>query len=139
MVVVAALKPIRDKILISTKISIDAIHQRADYRRSLERSLQNLDTDYINGGSTGMALTTCLYSTSCSMRQERPRRRGLSRHISFFRDDSEVTRYIIETTENYGVPVESMLAQYNLLDRSNEEMLSVLPPPKGLERPLWNR
>ena len=50
---------------------------------------------------------------------------GLIRHISFsFHDSPEVIKYIIDTSEAHGVKMESMLCQYNLLDRSNEEMLA---------------
>ena len=43
-----ALKDVRDKVLISTKISTHEIHEPGDYRRSLEKSLKQLDTDYID-------------------------------------------------------------------------------------------
>ncbi|MBQ3253491.1 MAG: hypothetical protein IJA65_02955, partial [Acholeplasmatales bacterium] len=50
---------------------------------------------------------------------------GLIRHISFsFHDDPSSIKYIIDKAEDYGIPMESMLVQYNLLDRSNEEMLA---------------
>ena len=40
-----ALKDVRDKVLISTKISMDDVHSSDDYRRCLEISLKKLDTD----------------------------------------------------------------------------------------------
>ncbi|WP_281352838.1 aldo/keto reductase [Anaerocolumna sedimenticola] len=50
---------------------------------------------------------------------------GLIRHISFsFHDDAQNIKYIIDTAEENGIPMETMLVQYNLLDRSNEEMIN---------------
>ena len=49
---------------------------------------------------------------------------GLIRHISFsFHDEPLAIKYIIEESKKRGIPMESMLVQYNLLDRTNEEML----------------
>ena len=43
----------------------------------------------------------------------------------------EVIRHIVDTSEERGVKMESMLCQYNLLDRSNEEMIKYVNE-KGL-------
>ena len=49
---------------------------------------------------------------------------GLIRHISFsFHDEPLAIKYIIDESKKRGIPMESMLVQYNLLDRTNEEML----------------
>ena len=44
---------------------------------------------------------------------------GLIRHISFsFHDEPLAIKYIIEESKKRGIPMESMLVQYNLLDRT---------------------
>ncbi|MBQ4153305.1 MAG: aldo/keto reductase [Oscillospiraceae bacterium] len=123
------LKAVRDQVLISTKVSMDHISSAADYRRALEESLKKLDTDYIDfyhfwalnrEAFDGVVMRYDLLDAARKAKEE-----GLIRHISFsFHDAPEVIRHIIDTAEAYGVPMESMLVQYNLLDRSNEEMLS---------------
>ena len=62
----------------------------------------------------------------------RAKEEGLIRHISFsFHDEPSAIKYIVDTAEARGVPMESMLCQYNLLDRSNEEMMAYVRS-KGL-------
>ncbi|MBQ3904521.1 MAG: aldo/keto reductase, partial [Eubacterium sp.] len=66
-----------------------------------------------------LILKNGLLETAAGAKEE-----GLIRHISFsFHDSPEVIKYIIDTSEKEGVKMESMLCQYNLLDRSNEEMI----------------
>ncbi len=38
-------------------------------------------------------------------------------------DEPLAIKYIIDESKKRGIPMESMLVQYNLLDRTNEEML----------------
>ncbi len=120
-----ALKPFRDKVNISTKIPCGGeIQSSADYRRLLEQSLTRLDTDYIDfyhfwgigrHGFDNTILKHNLLEEAMKAKEE-----GLIRHISFsFHDDPSVIKYIIDTA---GI-METMLVQYNLLDRSNEEMM----------------
>lgn len=123
-----AVKNFRDKILISTKLPVGEAKSQDDFRRLLERSLNNLGTDYIDfyhfwslnrGAFDDVVIKNNLLEAAAHAKEE-----GLIRHISFsFHDNAEVIKYIIETSEQHGVKMESMLCQYNLLDRSNEEML----------------
>ena len=123
-----AVKNFRDKILISTKCSMGDIKEPGDYRRSLERSLTRLGTDHIDfyhfwsmnkGSYDDVLLKNNLLEEAAKAKEE-----GLIRHISFsFHDNPQVIKYIIDTSEAHGVKMESMLCQYNLLDRSNEAML----------------
>ena len=122
-------KSFRSQVNLSTKIPLGEVKKASDYRRILERSLTRMDTDYIdyyhfwglNRGSYDQYLLEMdLLSEARKAKEE-----GLIRHISFsFHDEAEVIRYIIDTSAQRGVPMESMLVQYNLLDRSNEEMLA---------------
>ena len=43
-----ALKPIRDKVYISTKCPMERINSREDFRNQLEASLKKLDMDYVD-------------------------------------------------------------------------------------------
>lgn len=123
-----AFHDIRDKVLLSTKIPLDQCKTPGDYRRHLEASLKKMDTPYIdfyhfwgiNKGSYDDVILKLGYLEEARKAKEE----GLIRHISFsFHDEPQSIKYIIDTSEAHGVPMESMLVQYNLLDRSNEEML----------------
>lgn len=119
-----ALKSVRDKVFISTKCPMETINCAADYRAKLEESLQKLDTNYVDFYH--------FWALNKTTFEERVLRHGLLeeaeklkadgkiRHISFsFHDDPSVIKYIIDTAPQ----METMLVQYNLLDRSNEEMI----------------
>jgi len=120
-----ALKPIRDQVMISTKIPLWEVGKRGDYRRWLERSLQELETDYLDyyhfwsldrekfdGKVVGLGLLE---------EARKAKEEGVIRHISFsFHDDASTIKHIIDRGEIF----ETMLVQYNLLDRANEEMIA---------------
>ena len=122
-------KAFRDKVLLSSKFPTEVAKKPGDFRKQLESTLKNLDTDFldfyhfwgINKGSFDNIIMAQELLKDAQLAKEE----GLIRHISFsFHDDPMVIKHIIDTSENYGVPMESMLVQYNLLDRSNEEMLA---------------
>jgi predicted aldo/keto reductase-like oxidoreductase len=120
IVVGKALKGIRDKVYLSTKNPIeDASGEH--YRQRLENSLKKLDTDYIDFYHMwGISLDS--YKQSIDVKDGpleqalRAKEEGLIKHISFsFHDKPENMIKLIDT----GV-FETVLCQYNLLDRSNE-------------------
>lgn len=122
-------KAFREKVLLSSKFPTEVAKKPGDFRRQLETTLKRLDTEYldfyhfwgINKGSYDNIIMKQDLLRDAQLAKEE----GLIRHISFsFHDDPSVIKYIIDTSESYGVPMESMLVQYNLLDRSNEEMLT---------------
>lgn len=123
-----AVKNFRDKILLSTKAPIGDDTTPDSYRRMLEQSLTRLGTDHIDfyhfwalnrGSFDNIVIGKNLLEAAAKAKEE-----GLIRHISFsFHDDPEVIRHIIDTAESHGVNMESLLCQYNLLDRANEEMI----------------
>ena len=123
-----AVKNFRDKILISTKCPLGDETGPDKYREHLERSLTRMGTDHIDfyhfwgigrGDFDNIILKNGLLETAAKAKEE-----GLIRHISFsFHDDPSAIKYIIDTAEEHGVKMESVLCQYNLLDRSNEEMI----------------
>ncbi len=116
-----AIKGYRDKIYISTKNPIEN-SSGDDWRKRLENSLKKLDIDYIDFYHMwGISLDTFRnkinvpkgpMETALKAKDE-----GLIKHISFsFHDEPNNMREIIDS--GY---FESVLMQYNLLDRSNEE------------------
>jgi uncharacterized protein len=119
-----AMKSLRDKVMLSTKIPLEEVKVASDYRRVLEKSLKKMDTDYIDfyhfwginkEGFDNIIMGKDLIKEALKCKEE-----GLIRHISFsFHDKAEYIKHIIDTAE----VMETMLVQYNLLDRSNEEMI----------------
>ena len=123
-----AVKGFRDKVLISTKCPIDAGMTADDYMKRLEGSLQRLDTDYIDfyhfWATNRDKYDNVILAGNLLEAAARAKEKGLIRHISFsFHDDPSVIKHIIDTSEERGVKMESMLCQYNILDRANEEMI----------------
>ena len=119
-----AVKPFRNKINISTKIPVDRISSASDYRSFLERSLKKLDTDYVDFYHfwsiskemfDNIMLKYDLLSEAMKAKDE-----GLIKHISFsFHGNPDDLEYIISKAPM----LETMLIQYNILDRSNEKGL----------------
>ncbi|MCQ2432088.1 MAG: aldo/keto reductase [Clostridia bacterium] len=124
-----AVKNFRDKILISTKFPLEMAKDADGYRKMLEQSLTRLGTDHIDfyhfWGINKNAYNETILGKDLLTAAAKAKEEGLIRHISFsFHDAPEAIRYIIDTSEAHGVKMESMLCQYNLLDRANEEMLA---------------
>ncbi len=127
IIVGKALKGRRDKVYLSTKNSIEN-DSGDDFQKRLETSLLNLDTDYIDFYHFwGIDLET--YDTKIDVKDGPLSRalslkeQGLIRHISFsFHDDPENLAKILKRGEGI---FSSVLCQYNLLDRSNEEGMAL--------------
>lgn len=122
-------KAFRDKVLLSSKFPTEVAKKPGDFRRQLETTLKRLDTEYLDfyhfWGINKGSFDNIIMKQDLLRDAQLAKEEGLIRHISFsFHDAPEVIKYIIDTSESYGVPMESMLVQYNLLDRSNEEMLA---------------
>lgn len=119
-----AVKGMRDKIYVSTKNPIEN-DSADDWRSRLENSLKNLDMDYIDFyhfwgiNLKGFRHWKTLQNGPLQA-AERAKSEGLIKHISFsYHDDAINLREIVDSGR-----FESMLIQYNLLDRSNEDNLS---------------
>jgi predicted aldo/keto reductase-like oxidoreductase len=116
------IKPFRDKVYLSTKNPIENA-SGDDYEKRLESSLKKLDTDYIDFYHFwGISLSTFVNSISAPdgpmERVKRLKEQGVVKHISFsFHDNPENLLEIVKRGE--GV-FDTLLCQYNLLDRSNE-------------------
>ena len=120
----AAVKGKRDKIYVSTKNPIEN-DSADDWRGRLEKSLTKLDMDYIDFYHFwGINLKNFQRWEGLSdgplQAAQRAKDEGLIKHISFsYHDSAENLRPIIDSGR-----FESVLIQYNLLDRSNEENIA---------------
>ena len=120
-----ALKPIRDKVYISTKCPMDLVKKPEDYDAMLEKSLAKLDTDYVDfyhfWAINQKVFEEKILGMGLLERAKALKAQGKIRHISFsFHDTPEALKFIIDN----GPGLETVLLQYNLLDRSNEEMIA---------------
>jgi len=123
-----ALKGYRDKVYLSTKNPIED-NSGDNWIGRLEKSLKKLDTDYIDFYHFwGISLKSFNGWQECSKNKEygpleaaqKAKEQGLIKHISFsYHDAAENFKPIIDS----GI-FESVLIQYNMLDRSNEENIA---------------
>ncbi len=117
-----AVKPFRDKIYLSTKIPVDKVQSASDYRSFLEQSLKKLDTDYIDcyhfWNINKEKFEEKLLKYDLLTEALKAKEEGLIKHISFsFHGNPDDLPYIIEKAPM----LETLLVQYNILDRSNEK------------------
>ena len=119
-----ALKGYRDKVYLSTKNPIED-NDGDHWMERLETSLKKLDTDYIDFyhfwgiGLKGFQSWQNLKFGPLEA-AHKAKEQGLIKHISFsYHDSPENFKPIVDS----GL-FETVLAQYNLLDRSNEENLA---------------
>lgn len=121
MILGKAIKPFRDKIYLSTKNPIEDASGE-NWRKRLDKSLEKLDTEYIDfyhmWGITLETYENVIMAPNGPMEAAlKAKEEGLIRHISFsFHDDPKNIFKLIDSGH-----FESMLVQYNFLDRSNEE------------------
>lgn len=120
-----AVKPFRDKIILSTKCPLNENAKSGYVRRLCEQSLERLDTPYldvyhfhgINQGTFDDLIVPQKFMDEARQLLDE----GLIKHISFsFHDKPEAMRHIIDRGEIFS----SVLCQYNLLDRANEESIA---------------
>ncbi|GHV71201.1 aldo/keto reductase [Spirochaetia bacterium] len=118
----------RDKVWVSTKNPIEN-DSGDDYEKRLESSLKNLQTDHIDfyhfwGISLDAFLTKVMAKDGPFERAQKLKKQGVIRHISFsFHDrdagDKECDNLKEILKRGEGI-LESVLCQYNLLDRNKE-------------------
>ena len=124
-VVGRAVKPFRDQILLSTKLPLGDTADRLFFRQTLEEQLRRLDTSYIDvyhfHALNRKKFDEVVLANDMLGDARRAIDEGLIRHISFsFHDKPEAMADIIERGEMFS----SVLCQYNLLDRANEEQIA---------------
>lgn len=123
IIVGQAIKGIRDNLLISTKNPVEDA-SGANWRRRLEKSLRQLDVEYIDfyhmWGISWKKYTEMIDVPDGPLTEAiKARDEGLIRHISFsFHDEPENMIRLVDTG-----CFETVLCQYNLLDRSNEKAI----------------
>ncbi len=115
-----AIKGYRDRLYLSTKNPIEDASGE-NWRKRLENSLRKLDVDYIDFYHM-WGINWKLYQEKIDVpggpleAAYRAKEAGLIRHISFsFHDEPENMVKLVDTGH-----FESVLCQYNLLDRRNE-------------------
>lgn len=120
-----ALKGIRDKVYLTNKFPLWAeFTKQSDYRRFLEICLKRLDTNYIDfyhfWSLNKSTFDEKIIGMDLLKEAQKAKEEGLIKHISFsFHDNPENMKYIIDKGEIF----ETVLCQYNLLDRSNEDAI----------------
>ncbi len=124
-----AVKTFRSKVMLSTKLPLEVVGKPSDYRKTLEASLKKMDTDYVDfyhfWGINKGSFDNIIMKQDLLLEAQKAKEEGLIRHISFsFHDQPQSIKHIIDGSIKRGIPMETMLVQYNLLDRSNEEMLA---------------
>ena len=126
IIVGKALKGRRDQVYLSTKYPTE-VGTGDDYEKKLEISLKKLDTDYIDFYHFwGISLETWEKKLDTPdgplARALKLRDQGVIRHISFsFHDKPENMMEIIRRGQGQ---LASVLCQYNLLDRANEDAIA---------------
>ncbi|MBN1925548.1 MAG: aldo/keto reductase, partial [Prolixibacteraceae bacterium] len=119
-----AIKTFRDEIIVSTKSPGHLLKKHGDYRRMLEEQLRRLDIDQIDFYHFhGIGYDNFMETDKKSGWIEdahKAKSEGLIKHISFsFHDKPENMVRLIDL----GM-FETVLCQYNLVDRSNEEAMA---------------
>lgn len=120
IIVGKAIKGRRDQVYLSTKNPVENA-SGGDFLKRLESSLTKLDTDYIDfyhmWGISWKSFTETIDVPGGPLEAAfKAKEEGLIRHLAFsFHDDAENMLKIIDTGH-----FETLLCQYNLLDRSNE-------------------
>jgi predicted aldo/keto reductase-like oxidoreductase len=113
----------RDRIYLSTKNPIENA-SGDDYDKRLETSLKKLDTNYIDfyhfwGINLDSFTNKIMVPDGPMARVKKWKEQGVVKHISFsFHDSPENLLEIIRRGEG---TFESLLCQYNIMDRSNEK------------------
>lgn len=118
-----ALKGYRDRINLSTKFPLWKVEKKSDYREVLEEQLKKLDTDHIDfyhfHGIRRERWNEIILKFDLLDEAVKAKQEGLIKHISFsFHDEPEFLKELVDV----GI-FESVLCQYNLLDRKNEEAI----------------
>ncbi|MBM3713899.1 MAG: aldo/keto reductase, partial [Actinobacteria bacterium] len=119
-----ALKGWRDKVYLSTKMPTWMVEKSSDYRRFLEEQLKKLNVDYIDfyhfHALDDDRFKNKVLKYNLLNEAQKAKDEGLIKHISFsFHDTPDVMKKIIDTDI-----FESVLCQYNLLDRINEKSMA---------------
>ena len=119
-----ALSPVRKNVLISSKTYLRNFEKAEDFDMYLEKTLELMGLDYLDyyhlPALSYQTWTQRVLPMKLLDRAEKAKSKGLIRHLSFsFHSDPDKMRELIDTEA-----FSSMLGQYNLADRRNEEVFS---------------
>ena len=117
----------REDIMVATKLPLGRVKKTKDFRKTLEIQLERLDMPYIDfyhfHGIGKKDMDEKIKPLGLMEEARKAIDEGLIRHMCFsFHGDSKDMRYLVEQGEIFS----SVLLQYNLLDRSNEEAIAYL-------------
>lgn len=120
-----ALKNTDQKVFTSTKFPLTQNPQSGDYRRYLEQSLKRMQVEFIDyyhfHALSRETFDSIVIPQGFLKEAVQAKEQGLIRHISFsFHDEPEAIRYIIDRGEIF----ETLLCQYNIIFRENEQMMA---------------
>ena len=115
----------REKVYLATKCPIGDQSDAKFYRETLETQLKKLDTPYIDfyhfHGISLDRFNNIVVKNDLLKEAIRAKDEGLIKHISFsFHDEAPAIKEIIDRAEI----MESMLCQYNLMDRRNADYIT---------------
>ena len=120
----AALRSIRGKVYISSKIRLDLVKQPDDFIRYLEISLEQMGLEYLDfyhfpAMSYGRWKETILPMKLIDQ-AEKAKSKGLMRNLSFsFHSDADKMPELIDSGA-----FATILGQYNIADRRNEDIFA---------------
>ena len=117
----------REEVMLATKQPLHLVKQTSDYRKVLEEQLRRMDVSYLDfyhfHGINKGAMDGQIKPMKLMKEAQKAIDEGLIKHMSFsFHGNPKDMQYIIEQGEIFS----SVLLQYNLLDRSNEEDIAYL-------------
>jgi predicted aldo/keto reductase-like oxidoreductase len=124
---------LRDKVYVSTKNPIEN-DSGSDYEKRLENSLNSLQTDHIDFYHFwGISLNTFINSVCAKDgpldRARKLKEQGVIKHISFSFHDGDAGKSegdnLIEILKRGEGALESLLVQYNLMDRGKEQGIAL--------------
>ena len=120
----AALRPVRDRVYISTKTMLRNITKTEEFNDYLNRTLELMGLDYLDfyhfPALSHASWTDKVLGLKLLDEAEKAKSKGLVRHLSFsFHSDPGKMKEVIDTGA-----FSSMLGQYNLVDRRNEEVFN---------------
>jgi len=119
-----ALRSVRDKVYISSKTMLRDINKTEDFADFLNRTLEQMELDYLDfyhfPALSYAAWKEKMLPLKMLDEAEKAKSKGLIKHLSFsFHADPDKMPELIDTGA-----FSSMLGQYNLVDRRNEELFA---------------
>ena len=115
-----ALRDVRDKVIISSKLPLFNVKKSEDFDEYLDKTLEQMGLEYLDinhfHGLTYRSWQEQILPLKLIDRAEKAKSKGLIKHLSFsFHGDADKMSELIDTGA-----FSSLLGQYNLVDKRNE-------------------